>query len=206
MKKKAFLLTCNENSERGVFSKNLLEKIGFDVIIQKAILHEDPVISNKISLAEIYRKIANMNEKWVYIFEDDINILEMFDINELDEYEKISKDFYYLGCCCNVPVFHNLTDIVINNHNVVMVKGGVRGTHAYGVSKEGAVKLYNYVLLLDAIKPADIFLDTYTYFHPTYVYRYDLESYIPGHRGIFFQDRKKFNSQLSDTNYGSGKF
>lgn len=32
--------------------------------------------------------------------------------------------------------------------------------------------------------------------YPANVVRYDLESYISGHRGVFFQDRKRFPSTI----------
>jgi len=43
----------------------------------------------------------------------------------------------------------------------------------------------------------DVILEQVSRVCPANVCRYDLESYIPGHRGIFFQDRKKFPSTIS---------
>lgn len=40
-------------------------------------------------------------------------------------------------------------------------------------------------------------LELYSLKNPVNLIRYDLESYIKGHRGIFFQDRKKFQSIIS---------
>ena len=75
-KRNAYLLTVNEKSARTIFSKKILLDIGFNVIIFKAIPNKDKVLSNKISMQEIYKKIINSNQKWNYVFEDDINIRE----------------------------------------------------------------------------------------------------------------------------------
>jgi len=199
MNRKAYLLTCDKNSERTISSKKILESIGFEVILFMAIPNEDKVLSNKNSLLQIYKLISEGENEWAYVFEDDINIHEMFDINELEEYEKISKDFYYLGCCVN-PYIKNTqhfpSTIIINNRNPIMVRGNIRGHHAIGFSKDGANKLYDFALISKE-RYMDAILDKYTVLIPTYVYRYDLESYIIGHRGIFFQDEKKFPSIIN---------
>ena len=96
-KRKAYLLTINEKSPRTIFSKKILQDIGFDVIIFKAIPNKDKVISNKISMQEIYKKIINSEHKWNYVFEDDINIRERISLDHIIEYENISEKVMYLG-------------------------------------------------------------------------------------------------------------
>ena len=40
----------------------------------------------------------------------------------------------------------------------------------------------------------DVILEKFSLIYPTICVRYDLESYIHGHKGIIFQDRKRFPS------------
>jgi len=42
----------------------------------------------------------------------------------------------------------------------------------------------------------DMILEKFSEKYPTNVIRYDLESYLHGHRGIFFQDRDRFPSSI----------
>ena len=99
-KRNAYLLTTNFNSPRAIFSKELLQKIGFNVITFLAIQHDDPIMSHKLSMVQIYNIIENSTDEWSYIFEDDINILETITLDEIIEYEKISiNNFFYLGIC-----------------------------------------------------------------------------------------------------------
>ena len=72
--RKCYVLTCNEKSERCQFTKRVLEKVGFQVYLFRAIPHKDKVLSNKISMMGIYQFIVNGDDEWVYVFEDDINI------------------------------------------------------------------------------------------------------------------------------------
>ena len=99
-KRNAYLLTTDFNSPRSIFSKELLQKIGFNVLHFLAIPHDDPIISHKLSMIQIYNIIENSPDEWSYIFEDDINILEPITLDEIIEYEKIStNNFFYLGIC-----------------------------------------------------------------------------------------------------------
>jgi hypothetical protein len=142
----AYLLTTNPQSPRAIFSKKVLENIGFNVIVVNAILHSDKVLSNKISMMHIYNMIQNSHDEWGYVFEDDINIVEPIHISEIIEYEKISQMFFYLGCCMlnNGKSLQN-TGYVINNHPVIQVCGGVRGLHGIGISRPGAYQLLEFI-------------------------------------------------------------
>ena len=42
----------------------------------------------------------------------------------------------------------------------------------------------------------DMCLEDFVKKYPANVIRYDLESYIKGHRGIFYQDRRSFKSLI----------
>jgi GR25 family glycosyltransferase involved in LPS biosynthesis len=195
--RKAYLLTCNEFSERTQFSKNILEKVGFTVIIFNAIQNNDKILSNRISMNEIYKIIFEGNDDWAYVFEDDINLLENINLDEIVKYEDISLYFFYLGLCA--PDNGN----IVNQHetkiseNTVKIVSNVCGLHAIGISKEGAKKIFEYASSSN-IPVMDIVLSKFTESYPANVVRYDLESYIKGHRGIFFQDRTRFPSLIEN--------
>jgi hypothetical protein len=193
--RKGYLLTCDETSDRTKFSKDLLENIGFDVVIFKCIKNENKVLSNKISMQTIYEMILKGNDEWGYVFEDDINTLEDIKINELIQYENISNSFFYLGTCGYDNKDNLYNPESVNGHKVAMVNGYVRGLHAIALSKDGAKEL------LDFSKKSleiymDVILEEYAQLIKPNIVRYDLESYIQGHRGIFFQDRDKFPTTI----------
>jgi hypothetical protein len=194
MSRNAYLLTCDMNSERSQFSKNVLEKIGFNVIFFQAIPHTKSLLSNRQSMIEIYKLISNdENNNWSYVFEDDINILEDIKINEIIEYEKISNDMFYLGLCKygNNTIIE--TEHIINNHKVYSVSGCVRGIHALAFSRQGATNFLKFISNF-TIEYIDMILELYTLNNRANVVRIDLESNIKGHLGIIFQDRERFQS------------
>ena len=197
IKRNAYLLTTNVDSPRAIFSKNILQQIGFNVIIFLAIIHDDPIMSHKLSMIQIYNIIENSSDEWSYIFEDDINILEPITLNEIIEYEKISTDnFFYLGICKYNDTSSILTTShTINNHEVYQVSGSVRGAHAIAFSKNG-IKQFNQFIKHFSIVAYDILIELYTLSHPANIVRCDLSSKIVGHLGLFFQDREKFESSL----------
>jgi len=194
VERKAYVLSVNP--ERARFSKQILTEIGFEVYVITALPHDNPVVSNKISMISIYETILTLDDEWVYVFEDDINIHESVKLEEIIKYEHISTAFFYLGLCethYSLPV--PVSDIIISNHPVYIKTGGVRGLHAIGISKLGARALiemarksnYDYM---------DMILEQLSEIYPAPVVRYDLESYIGGHKGLFFQDRNKFPSGI----------
>jgi hypothetical protein len=197
--RKGYILTCDETSNRSQFSKNVLDKIGFNTIFFNCIKNENKVLSNKISMQAIYELVANGEDEWVYIFEDDINILEDIKLDELIEYEKISKTFFYLGNCGFTNFEELYHPIKINGHRVAIVKGFVRGLHAIALSKEGARELLEYSQNSPEVY-MDMILEEFSQIHHPNLVRYDLESYVSGnlsgHRGIFFQDRDKFPTTI----------
>jgi len=194
MSRNAYLLTCDPNSERTQFSKNILEEIGFNVILFQAIPHMKPLLSHRQSMIRIFDIIANdLNNEWSYIFEDDINKLANIKLNEIIEYEKISNHFFYLGICKYGENTIYKTNHVINNHEVCSVSGYVRGAHALAFSRVGMINFINFVKNF-SLEYIDMILDYYTIKNPANIVRVDLESYILGHRGVIFQDRNKFKS------------
>ena len=193
MGRTAFLLTVDPNSERALFSKQVLETIGFNVQFFKARPHADKVLSNKESLIEIY-KLAASND-YSYVFEDDINVLEPITLDEIIQYEKISEMFFYLGVCERFPRVRP-SGVRINDHAVYTKSGTNRGCHAIGISKRGARAFLEFALKHKRERYCDVILEKFSAVHPANVVRYDLESYIPGHRGVVFQDRRRFPSTL----------
>ena len=197
----AYLLTTNKLADRTIFSQAILEKIGFSVILVQHIPHHDNVISNKISMQYIYKLIKNGNDDYAYVFEDDINILKPIYIDEIIQYENISDKFFYLGAC---TYGINLTQsmrpsAIINKHPVYTISGFVRGLHAVGFSKNGASEFLDFTMANN--EPyIDILLEKFSLLYPANILRYDLESYISGHRGILFQDRNRFPSIITEVN------
>jgi hypothetical protein len=195
--RKAFVLTCDPSSARSLFSKNILEKVGFNVIFFKCIPNDNKVLSNKISMLKIYEIIKNGDDEWAYVFEDDINILQDIDITEIIQYELISTHFFYLGVCIpNYNHYELFNNVQIKGHRINMVTGGVRGLHAIALSKLGAKKLLAFEQNYKNYQYMDMILEKFSEKYPANVVRYDLQSYIYGHRGIFFQDRIRFPSSI----------
>jgi hypothetical protein len=194
--RKAYVLTCNPDSERSKFSKSVLEHVGFQVIFFRAIPNENKILSNKISMMAIYDIISKGDDDWAYVFEDDINILEDIKLQEIVKYEKISSVFFYLGLCDYGPPKLRKHKMKINNKPVTIVKGNIKGLHAIGISKYGAGEFQEFARLMPEEDYMDVCLEKFSIKHPANVVRYDLESYIYRHRGIFFQDRKKFPTTI----------
>jgi hypothetical protein len=193
----AYLLTTNKFSSRAQFSKKILETIGFTVQFFIAIPNNDKVLSNKISMMNIYNIIINENEDWGYVFEDDINVVEPILLDEIIQYEKISHPFFYLGCCMmNNGERLKSTGLAINSHPVTSIRGGVRGLHGIGISKEGAKELLHFAS--NSIERyMDCVLEQFSTRYPANIVRYDLMSpQENGHRGILFQDRHRFPSTI----------
>lgn len=194
--RKAYVLTCDVCSGRTLFSKSVLEKIGFDVILFPAIPDQNRVMSNKKSMMAIYDTIAKGEDEWVYVFEDDINVIEDITLGEIVEYETISQIFFYLGVCDYGPKKKNVCEVKINHHSVTIVSGGVRGLHAIGLSKMGAGELLAFIRNNWHIAFMDVCLEEFSKVHPANVVRFDLESYLTDHRGIIYQDRIQFHSTI----------
>jgi hypothetical protein len=199
-KRIAYLLTGDIHSDRAVFCKDILDKIGFDVEFIIYTPHENRVISNTLSMHRIYELIiSNINledNDFVYFFEDDINWIEPITLDEIIEYEKISSIYFYLGICEH-NAYATPTNLKINNHTVYQKQGNVRGTHAFGISKSGAKLLLNFSKQFELDKYMDMILEDFSLIYPANVVRYDLSSTIWGHRGVIFQDRTKFQSIMN---------
>jgi len=191
----AYILTTDINSKRTQFSKNILEKIGFTTVLFQAFPHSNKLLSHKLSMIAIYNIIALGSENYVYVFEDDINILEDITVKDIIEYEKLSPMFFYLGMCAYGDRRISMSPYKINDREITIVHNHVRGLHALGISKKGAKEIAFTCLNTDELY-VDIILESMLSKYPAIVMRYDLESYIPGHRGVIFQDRNLFPTTI----------
>jgi hypothetical protein len=197
-KRKCYVLTCNEKSERTQFSKHLLEKIGFEVNLFKAVPNKDKVLSNKISMMQIYNIIAHGEDEWVYVFEDDINILEEVKIDEIIKYETISSQFFYLGVCESIPAKHSTSDIKIDGYTVETVSENKSAClHAIALSKDGAKELLE-MSHNSSEEYMDVIVNQFAMKYKANIVRYDLHvsDSESSHRGLFYQDRNQFESTI----------
>lgn len=197
----AYLLSYNPSADRTKFSYELLSKIGFNVKIVKTIDNDCVLLSNRLSFEYIYNLILNSNDYWGYVFEDDINLIEDISLNEIIEYENISNYFFYLGCCCKLHDGVRKTKHTINGHDVYSISGNARCLHAIGISKQGARTILNLSKAWMPYEPTkfafDNLFDDFTQSNPTNIVRYDLKSsQHENHRGVLFQDRIKFSSDI----------
>ncbi len=142
-KRTAYLLTCDETSERAISCKNVLERVGFSpIIIVTAIPHENKVLSNKLSMQHMCQMIIDSeDENWQYIFEDDIDTVASITIDDIVKYEDYSNKLIYLGCCLystkNIYVGHtkkwsknesedntplHVTDLNLHQYKIILSK------------------------------------------------------------------------------------
>ena len=202
----AYILACDVQSARTVHCINVLDRVGFSDIIPCPIIpHTSVPISNRMGMQSIYDRILKSGDEWAYVFEDDIETLTDIKIDEIVQYEEISKNhFFYLGCCGTGPNNTKPTNIKINNNTVYQVNwSNIRGLHAIGVSRQGIETINKYIDKYSTSIPyLDALLGRITEDIPTNLVRADLVSpYWKDHKGAFFQDRKKFPSQWETTNW-----
>jgi len=194
-KRTAYLLTCDEQSHRSISSRSMLEKMGFSVKPVSCEPHEDKVVSNKMGMQRVYETIANGDEEYCYVFEDDIGTVEEISLPEIIQYEKISEMFFYLGCCVYAARTWD-TGVKIDQHSVYSVSGGARCLHAIGLSRKGARELLEFSRSVE-MPYMDVIVEEFSRRHPANVVRFDLQSpIIQGHKGVVFQDRERHPSTI----------
>jgi hypothetical protein len=207
----AYLLTTDVLSDRAICAKTILSCIGFQVHMVKALPRIDDnyyskLESNRNTMMTILDDISNKSDlqEFHYIFEDDVNIMEPIPIEEIIEYEKISKEsgLFYLGCC---RYDYNNKNTILTEHNIAgysvyKILKYIRGSHAFAVTPICAKRMCDYYMTNKQIveemykTPYDIMMEMYVHdcTNGVNVIRYDLESYIKDHFGIFYQDRGRF--------------
>jgi len=140
---------------------------------------------------------SNLGQNWIYIFEDDINLSEDISLDEIVKYEAISDRLFLLGLCelwPNRAGFRRISEPTIR-HPVVNCKRGIRGFHAVAFSYSGAAEFVQWSKRSNE-KYLDVILQAFCEKYTANVVRYDLQSRIKGHRGVFFQDRERFPSTI----------
>lgn len=197
-KRTAHVLSVDPASDRTQFSKNVLENIGFDVKIFESIPHKNKILSNRQSFQSIYEIIIQSGEEYSYVFEDDINILAPITLDEIIQYEAISEHLFFLGICEYGNKNVEITNHQINGSIVYRKAGKLRGAHAIGISKATTIELLE-LSKKSNIGHMDMLLENLSERYPANIVRYDLESYISGHKGVIFQDRRRFPSIISQS-------
>jgi len=198
----AYVLSCDFNSDRTNFSCDILENIGFNPVKIACAPHTNVITSNRLGHESIYQQISQSKDNWGYVFEDDINIIEDVKLDEVIEYEKISKNFFYLGCCINNPrETLKKTSLKIRNSYVYNVKGGSRCLHGIGISKEGCKNILNFSKTWRSRKPFDACMDAFVSIHSANIVRGDLQSPLNRrHFGFLYQDRLRFPTSIWKSN------
>lgn len=198
--RRAYVLVVDEASPRAVFTRRILTDIGFDVSMVRCTPDADKVLSNRLSMQQIYRTILESADDWAYVFEDDINTLATIRLDEIVEYEAISAKYFYLGVCLDTDsrIFRR-NGKSVRGHNVVAVSN-CAGLHAIGICKEGATALLKASSAAGSSPYMDRVLGQYSIKHSANVVRFDLKSRCFGHRGVLFQDRDAFPSLISNSN------
>lgn len=204
MTRKAYILTCDKQSERAKNTESLLSSIGFDVILCDIVHYPICVpTSNLMSMRKIYQTILKSDDEWSYVFEDDLNQLEPITLSEIIEYESISNHIFYLGCCMENISRVNKTKHSIKGHTVYNLNK-TACLHAIAFQKSSIELIYTYMEKYSHLKFLDqIIGDKFVGDHGANVVRYDLISpQESGHRGILYQDRIKFPSLWKQDNWG----
>lgn len=207
--RKAFVITVDLDGARARFARHVLTTVGFDVVLIKAVYDADPPVSLKRTHMQLWEHIAThcADDEWMYIFEDDVNVLESLTIAQLLSYERHAAPtgMFFLGCCMNKWNGVTQTSTSIDGHAVHHVRGGVRGTHAIAYSKAGAQAMLAFAQRTDQARQrhVDVITEAFTttFKDGVPVMRMDLHSDIHGHNGIVFQDRRRFPDSTIKQHY-----
>jgi hypothetical protein len=200
----AYILTAGNNPKRAERSEKILKDIGFETKIIQAIPANSPICggnkvkSNYLSFKTILEQAVLASEDWFYFFEDDIALVEEISLSEIIQYEKISSELFYLGCCLPTGAKGIPTEHIINSHIVYELEGAHCCLHALAFSKKGAKNLLEILSLKNKqSKYADRVVGEFAQTQKVFCVRYDLKSpQCSGHRGILFQDRQTFKSEI----------
>jgi len=200
-KKIAYLLTANVNSERTMHSMKTLEIAGFSVVLSLCevvrAVESGMVWSNKETFIRIIKHYIQSNSTdWLYLFEDDIDVLTNTTIQDIEQNISESTLFTYLGICAPQTT----------------PSGGICGrcAHAMGFSYAGARD----VLLFKMVSKRKLCTGNIPLDEPFFdvvvegrcllkggfsVVHLELESpQDHRHNGLFFQDRGKFKSIIDN--------
>lgn len=212
MIRESYLITTNENSDRVNAAKTVLSEVGFHINVIKALPrsndeYHSKMASNRNTMLYIVDEIGKKEgNDFYYIFEDDVNVLKPVKLDEIIEYENISREceLFYLGCCRYNYTFDNTieTEHCIRGNTVYKVTKFIRGTHAFAMTPNTARKMCDFFMTNEKILeesdviPFDIMLEMYVHecTNGVMTMRHELESNVKDHFGLFFQDRNRFPS------------
>ena len=105
----------------------------------------------------------------------------------------LNRDPFVTALTPEICVFYQ--KYTINKYPVYKTFGNTHGLHAIGLSRSGCKELLDFSTTNDH-KYMDCILGKFIKNNHANIIRYDLESYISGHRGIFFQNRRKFPTTI----------
>lgn len=207
--RKAFVITVDLDGPRARFARDVLSTVGFEVLLTRAVHDPDPVLSLKRTNMQLWEHIAThcAENEWMYIFEDDVNMLDKLTIAQLVPYERHAESagMFFLGCCLRGWGGVIDTPTLIDGHPVVHVRGHVRGAHAIGYSRTGARAILALAQTPEQTRErhVDIITEAFTttVVGGVPVVRFDLHSDVDGHNGIVFQDRRRFPHSYLIANY-----
>ena len=206
----AYVVTVNESSTRYAQTRTVLDETGFTVRPIKPVYVGDSLIqrtySNKLALLRAVERIATGEEPWGYVFEDDIakHELSTARISDVVASESKAHFFQYLGIC-------------LPNQESKARKTCGRCAHAMGFSRTGADELLKFSRTERSVTPKqrgeatipakeaymDVIVDIWCQANGGFMVSGPLEesstAAVSGHVGMFVQDRKKFDSIISNS-------
>jgi len=140
MSRTAYLITINVSSTRTQRSRAILEEVGFQVQYHVADIMNDRAKSNKLANEAVYRKIvADKEQPWGYIFEDDIMLAgknNSFDSDPIDF--SVERDLVGPGGAEASNPFFLYLGICRGGKDACVERCCGLCTHAYGLSQQGA--------------------------------------------------------------------
>ena len=205
----AYVVTLNTTSVRFVQTSDILEEIGFTVRPITADFIGETVtqrtFSNKLSILKAIELIAQGQDAWGYVFEDDIlkHELSSYRLSDVIGFERQGPRFHYLGVC------------LLDSQSEKRYTCG-RCAHAMGFSKEGATELLAFARLSRPVTSKlkgettvpfkepymDVIVDTWCQAYGGFMVigplQESLRASAKGHVGMFIQDRKRFSSIISN--------
>lgn len=191
----AHVLSMDAGAPRARHTANALAAVGFQVVFVApsagGLTIADKVLSNKRAFLDaLERHLQGSPAAWLYLFEDDITAHRGIYLPDVQATESRATHFMYLGIC----------GPRVRAEWPLLKSGGRCGrcAHAMGFSRAGAAAFlafnrnntdaYTHGMYLDVMVEAwCLSLGGFPVVH------FDRAApHEPGHRGVFYQDRRKF--------------
>ncbi|KAK3245479.1 hypothetical protein CYMTET_44953 [Cymbomonas tetramitiformis] len=202
-RRRAYLMTQNREAQRAITSREILERIGFEMVYPQIVPNADKVLSNKLTQLQVYHAIANGTDPWGYVFEDDIALTTRpFILQRITQGEVLGSPFVYLGVCAGKDTFPWDQTMALEARRQCG-----RCAHAYGISRRGASMLLKFDEVFGPGIAEQRYMDVVTEAwckslggFPVLGHDFGAPHTYPDsyeHTGLFFQDRAKFASTIS---------